>query len=297
MVMCVLGCSHAPAVVCGDGVVGHGETCDDGNAVADDGCASYCETEEGYVCPSEGGECTAVCGDGIVVASEVCDSAGRVMGYCSADCAMTTGSCGDGVVQTSEHEDCDDTNGRPEDGCNVCHASFGWTCDATTHVCSASSLDSSLVISSMTDAQRMAFCEWQISFIGPVGHVWACSTNNFTVRSVAACMTAVANYPASVSHCTVGDVEAWTAERRDACDFFTNSSAPCPPATPPACSQLDISCSTARPTCDAGMVPEVTSGGLCWTGTCVPQTSCGCTNDYDCPSRMCNTTSGLCRAG
>jgi cysteine-rich repeat protein len=293
--MCVAaGCNGAPAVVCGDGVVGGGETCDDGNDVGSDGCSSGCVRERGYACETPGAECTPNCNDGVLVDAEVCDpSVSEYYGYCASDCSMITGSCGDGTVQSSEV--CDDTNGQSTDGCNVCHAAFGWDCDAATATCDASDVDRSLVVSSLTADQRMTFCEWQIGFLGPAGRVYPCGGTNFTVRTVSDCVTALATLPASVSRCSVGDFESWTAQREDACDFFTDNSAVCAPASAPNCSQLDISCSTARPTCDANMVPEVEASGLCWTGICVPQTSCRCSAYFDCPSGMCDTAMHTCQ--
>lgn len=39
-----------PTVVCGDGKLGGGEACDDGNPIAGDGCSATCLVEAGYVC-------------------------------------------------------------------------------------------------------------------------------------------------------------------------------------------------------------------------------------------------------
>jgi cysteine-rich repeat protein len=83
------------AARCGDGVVDHGEGCDDGNRLAHDGCGSTCATER--------------CGDGIVhgLAGEECDDGGLVAGDgCSGTCR--TESCGDSVVQAGSGEACDD---------------------------------------------------------------------------------------------------------------------------------------------------------------------------------------------
>src|SRR4051812_43672745 len=54
------GCSDAdcgeggdpgePADVCGDGVVGKSEECDDGNAKPGDGCSGVCAIDPGYDC-------------------------------------------------------------------------------------------------------------------------------------------------------------------------------------------------------------------------------------------------------
>ncbi|HCU23657.1 MAG TPA: hypothetical protein DF383_01470, partial [Deltaproteobacteria bacterium] len=65
------------------------EACDDGNAVAGDGCSSDCKTiETGFTCDEPGQPCRqVVCGDGKVEDTEVCDDGNTVAGDgCSADC-------------------------------------------------------------------------------------------------------------------------------------------------------------------------------------------------------------------
>jgi len=42
----------ANVAVCGDNIVGFGETCDDGNSAAGDGCSQLCVLESGYMCYS-----------------------------------------------------------------------------------------------------------------------------------------------------------------------------------------------------------------------------------------------------
>ncbi len=78
---------------CGNGVVGPGEQCDDGNADACDGCNPNCRSE--------------VCGNGIVECNgEQCDDGNVVDGDgCSAACRDEF--CGDGIVQVGLGEDCD----------------------------------------------------------------------------------------------------------------------------------------------------------------------------------------------
>ena len=80
------------ANACGDGYLGPGETCDDGNASNVDACTNACVP--------------AACGDGIVQPPEACDE-GRYNspdGVCQLDC--TPAICGDGVVQSGA-ESCD----------------------------------------------------------------------------------------------------------------------------------------------------------------------------------------------
>ena len=75
--------------ICGNGVVNTGETCDDGNTTANDGCNSLCATETGFTCTGAPSICVPTCGDGAVVASEQCDDGGTVPGDgCSATCTV-----------------------------------------------------------------------------------------------------------------------------------------------------------------------------------------------------------------
>ena len=43
-------CDPAMPAVCGNGVIDGGETCDDGNTNAGDGCSATCQTEHCYIC-------------------------------------------------------------------------------------------------------------------------------------------------------------------------------------------------------------------------------------------------------
>lgn len=96
--------------VCGDGVVGGTEGCDDGGANSD-AAAGACRTD-----------CTpARCGDGVVDPGEACDDAGLIdkpcdygleaCTRCDADCALVPGEaswCGDEAVDASHGEACDE---------------------------------------------------------------------------------------------------------------------------------------------------------------------------------------------
>jgi len=91
---------------CGDGVVGPGEACDDGNDVDTDACLSTCVL--------------ASCGDGYLHAGvEQCDDANAIdTDACLSTCELA--SCGDGVVHAG-HEACDDGNDDDTDACsNTC---------------------------------------------------------------------------------------------------------------------------------------------------------------------------------
>src|SRR5687767_9009917 len=64
--------SEPPAKpTCGNSVKDTDETCDDGNALAGDGCSATCTIEPGYKCVTLGASCVAAaCGDGIVAGDE-----------------------------------------------------------------------------------------------------------------------------------------------------------------------------------------------------------------------------------
>src|SRR5688572_8823484 len=62
-----VGDACPPEAFCGDGKLTVGEACDDGNAVAGDGCTADCKSiETNWACPKPGEACTFLvkCGDG-----------------------------------------------------------------------------------------------------------------------------------------------------------------------------------------------------------------------------------------
>jgi cysteine-rich repeat protein len=126
----------APAPVCGNGTREGAEACDDGNALAGDGCRADCTIElcgDGRRDPAEtcddgntvsGDGCRStcrveVCGDGIRDPLETCDDGNTVSGDgCSALCAVEPAPrCGDGRRDTGEG--CDDGNTSSGDGCSA----------------------------------------------------------------------------------------------------------------------------------------------------------------------------------
>jgi len=75
---------------CGDGDVGAGEVCDDGNGIDGDGCDRNCTP--------------TACGNGVRTLGEACDDGNRTDGDgCDANCTPT--ACGNGVV--TDGEECD----------------------------------------------------------------------------------------------------------------------------------------------------------------------------------------------
>ncbi len=90
--MGALDYSAASSPVCGDGVIGTPETCDDSNAVSGDGCSSVCATETGFTCTGAPSTCMTTCGDGIKAGSEGCDDANTTNGDgCNSTCTIESG--------------------------------------------------------------------------------------------------------------------------------------------------------------------------------------------------------------
>lgn len=79
--------------VCGDGVIGGSETCDDGNTKSGDGCHAMCVIEDGWTCGGTPSMCLpGKCGDGVLLGVEGCDDGNTTAGDgCSATCAVEDG--------------------------------------------------------------------------------------------------------------------------------------------------------------------------------------------------------------
>ena len=114
---CQLLGSRAGGSVCGNGSIGAGEACDDGNTQNGDGCSRSCLDEGSR-------PVIALCGDGIIEAGESCDGgAGCDPVTCLNIGTDTCGApgdvacCGNAVRDTGE--DCDDGNAFSGDGCSA----------------------------------------------------------------------------------------------------------------------------------------------------------------------------------
>ena len=141
------------APTCGDGVLGAGEECDDGNTGDSDGCSSTCMIEDTYSCTDdEPSVCMVVCGNDVVDGDfgETCDDGNTMAGDgCSDSCQREDGyicddsepqvcelACGNG--ERNRGEACDDGNTDADDGCAAdCTVEDGYVCDEpeATSVC------------------------------------------------------------------------------------------------------------------------------------------------------------------
>src|SRR3989344_7195109 len=93
---CNASCTGTVDIVCGNGLVGGAEECDDGDTQSGDGCSNSCEMEDGWYCflqtLPEGGYCRTHCGDGVVAGSEQCDDGNTTGGDgCSGICEAEAG--------------------------------------------------------------------------------------------------------------------------------------------------------------------------------------------------------------
>ena len=124
---------------CGNGSLDTGETCDDGNRTAGDGCSATCQASAPpYYCNLPGRPCE-LCGNGVRDATEACDDGNLTAGDgCSTNCRtlepgwtcpipnIACNDCGDGRYQGVEQ--CDDGNTTGGDGCAACQLEPGWSC-------------------------------------------------------------------------------------------------------------------------------------------------------------------------
>ena len=100
---------------CGDGKLNHaaGEQCDDGNTINGDGCSATCQFER--------------CGNGVLDPEEQCDGTLGLQPCNTQTCLQEI--CGNGILDNDNaagvHEQCDDGNAAPGDGCSpTCQFEF-----------------------------------------------------------------------------------------------------------------------------------------------------------------------------
>jgi cysteine-rich repeat protein len=134
---------------CGDGVVGSGEQCDDGNGASADGCSATCQIEECYTCAGEPSVCTpaantTACDDGNACTDDLCDGAGTCVGTNNAapcnDGLFCNGTdlCGGGACTVNSGDpcgagaECADTCNEAQDSCNT---PAGTTCTDEGNPC------------------------------------------------------------------------------------------------------------------------------------------------------------------
>lgn len=115
-----------PGKKCGNRVIDteEFEDCDDGNAIAGDGCSELCLTETNWECPIPGNPCISLnsCGNSVTEGAETCDDANTDSGDgCSSSCTIEEGwrclydgapcapiQCGDAIVDSDLGEICDE---------------------------------------------------------------------------------------------------------------------------------------------------------------------------------------------
>lgn len=146
------------AAACGDGDLGTGEACDDGNNVDGDGCSSTCRVENGLACASladaGANPKAASCASNVCDTDDLCGYANGATSTCTTANAATvcrSKSCGAGSGK------CIAAGGCFADG----DCAAGQTCDAATGTCSTSA-------GVPSDAGAVSFADAGLSFDTPV---------------------------------------------------------------------------------------------------------------------------------
>lgn len=136
------GSFHGVSRFCGNGLLDAGEECDDGNALAGDGCDASCHIEQCFTCAGEPSVCTPTVGGG-------CDDANP----CTVgDACVSPGVCAGSVLPDGAA--CDD--GR---SCTTGETCTGGTCGGGTDICGpclACGLNGSCVPHIQTTCHRIA---------------------------------------------------------------------------------------------------------------------------------------------
>jgi cysteine-rich repeat protein len=160
---------RATAPFCGNEIPEAGEGCDDGNALACDGCSPECVVEFG-------------CGDGSACGAEECDDGNAgVCDGCSPACVLER--CGDGVLCAALGEACDDAN---TDACDGCSPSCGFeACGNGTLDCQEQCDDANTAACDGCTECRIDELAWRDDFESESG-LWTATGlwNRDTFRSV-----------------------------------------------------------------------------------------------------------------
>lgn len=126
----------AAGPVCGNGTVESGETCDDGNAVSDDGCSSTCQLEtpscvpEAEVCDSSDNDCDGQIDEGLETPSTcgigACQRAGTDM--CIQGSFASTCIPGLPITEICGNQIDDDCDGQIDEDCLAAGCSSSADC-------------------------------------------------------------------------------------------------------------------------------------------------------------------------
>jgi len=122
----------AASGVCGDGVVDAGETCDDKNRRAGEGCSATCMVESGWSCTAQPSECERMCGNGMLDAPEECDDQNSDAGDGCFDCAVEDGwECSGDPPSCEDIDECDADPCQNAGTCTNEPGSYACNCTGT----------------------------------------------------------------------------------------------------------------------------------------------------------------------
>jgi cysteine-rich repeat protein len=268
---CLEGQCLAVPPGCGDGKVGSGETCDDGNAIANDGCSLLCTTEAEWTCVTKpaGSVCTKTSGCIPTCGDKKCgdNGCGGTCGTCdSGSVCSAAGSCVDDPCQPDPcngHGSC-----NAQTGACTCTAKYaGTACDQC-----ATGLNSYPTCSG-ADLCAGDPCNGHGSCNAQTG---ACTcTAKYAGTACDQCAAGLDNYPT----CSGADLCAGDpCNGHGTCDAQTGACTCTAKYAGTACDQCAAGLDN-YPTCSA---PNLCAGDPCnGHGTCDAQTgACTCTAKY-----------------
>lgn len=262
--------------ICGNRRLDTGETCDDGNLAALDGCSSTCAIEPGYVCTGTPSTCTLICVDDSVAGPDT-GCAGATPHCIGSGATLMCAACG-----LASH--CADTNPCTTDTCSdtgVCAntpvaAGSPGACAAGTF-CSGAPSNTCVACLTAADCVDTNVCT-----------VEACVANVCEVTSVPAgmmgmcagsqvCSGPMGTTPDSCVQCTS---DAQCSGATAFCNTITNTCGPCTAdfgGTGAACPEANPLCAFTGPMM-----------GIC--GRCITNADC----EGHSGGPLCDLTSGAC---